>query len=159
MEDRDLVERYLGQVVIRNGTLDVAINTTDGASTAEIITIPWAPPPPTTRKRDLLVPQGSDAAAQQPMKIENRTRLLKAIHKAIVWLDELIGGKVADTGTLALREGCSERTVRHTLSLAFLASDIVAAAIEGRLPRGLGLTRLTELPLDWAEQRRLLGIA
>jgi len=106
-----------------------------------------------------LVPQGIDAATLQPMKIENRTRLLKAIHKALVWLDELISGKVADTEALAQREGRGERAVRLTLSLAFLAPDIVTAAVEDRLPRGLGPTRLAELTSDWTEQRRLLGIA
>jgi site-specific DNA recombinase len=159
-EDRDLIERYLSQVVVRTGIVDVAIIMSDreAASAVETISIPWAPQP-STRKRDLLVPQGSDAAALRPMKIENRTRLLKAIRKALGWLDELINHKVADTEALAKREGCSERAVRLTLSLAFLAPDIVTAAIEGRLPRGLGLTRLTELPSDWTEQRRLLGIA
>jgi hypothetical protein len=81
------------------------------------------------------------------------------MRNALVWLDELIDRKVADTAALAKREGYSERTVRLTLSLAFLAPDIINAAIEGRLPRGLGLTRLTELPTDWAEQRRVLGLA
>ena len=33
-----------------------------------------------------------------------------------------------------------------TISLAFLAPDLVNAAIDGRLPRGMGVTRLTDLP-------------
>ena len=124
----------------------------------ECVTFPWSPPSP-NRKRDLLLPAGYDADTTKPMKIENRARLLKAIRNGMVWLDELVDQKVADTDALAQREGCSERTVRLTLSLAFLAPDIIAAAVEGKLPRGLGLTRLTELPADWAEQRRVLGIA
>ena len=43
------------------------------------------------------------------------------------------------------------------LSLASLAPDIVQGAIEGRLPRGIGLSRLTDLPLSWSEQRAALG--
>jgi hypothetical protein len=45
-----------------------------------------------------------------------------------------------------------------TLSLAFLAPDIVEAAADGILPRGFGLSRLTDLPLSWAEQRHKLGL-
>ena len=34
-----------------------------------------------------------------------------------------------------------------TLSLAFLAPEIVKAGVEGRLPRGFGLKRLVDLPM------------
>lgn len=44
------------------------------------------------------------------------------------------------------------------LSLAFLAPDIVTAAIAGTLPRGLGLSDMTDLPIDWSEQRIRLGL-
>jgi len=46
-----------------------------------------------------------------------------------------------------------------TLSLAFLAPDIVKAAVEGRLPRGFGLKRLVDLPMAWSDQWRALGLA
>jgi site-specific DNA recombinase len=45
-----------------------------------------------------------------------------------------------------------------TLSLAFLAPEIVKAAVEGRLPRGFGLKRLVGLPMVWSEQWRTLGL-
>jgi hypothetical protein len=45
-----------------------------------------------------------------------------------------------------------------TLSLAFLAPDIVKAAVEGRLPRGFGLTRLIDLPIVWSDQWEVLGL-
>ena len=92
------------------------------------------------------------------MKSENRARLLQAIRNGMVWLNELVDQTVSDTEALAQREGCSERTIRMTLSLAFLAPDIITAAIDGRLPRGLGLSRLTELPAGWVEQRRIVGL-
>jgi site-specific DNA recombinase len=48
--------------------------------------------------------------------------------------------------------------VRSLLSLAFLAPDIVEAAVLNHLPRGLGITDLTDLPPDWNEQRRQLSL-
>jgi hypothetical protein len=44
------------------------------------------------------------------------------------------------------------------LSLAFLAPEIVKAAVEGRLPRGFGLKRLVDLPMAWPDQWRALGL-
>jgi hypothetical protein len=42
------------------------------------------------------------------------------------------------TDRIASREGCSVRKVNMTISLAFLAPDLVKAAIDGRLPYGMG---------------------
>ncbi|MEA3180231.1 MAG: site-specific recombinase [Gammaproteobacteria bacterium] len=42
-----------------------------------------------------------------------------------------------------------------TISLAFLAPDLVKAAIEGRHPHGMGVTRLCELPAEWSRQHRI----
>ena len=44
-----------------------------------------------------------------------------------------------------------------TLSLAFLAPEIVKAAVEGRLPRGFG-QRLVDLPMAWPDPWRTLGL-
>jgi site-specific DNA recombinase len=45
-----------------------------------------------------------------------------------------------------------------TISLAFLAPDLVKAAIDGRLPHGIGVTRLADLPAEWSRQRQILGL-
>ena len=45
-----------------------------------------------------------------------------------------------------------------TISLSFLAPDLVKAAIEGRLPHGIGVTRLADLPSEWSRQHRILGL-
>ena len=59
---------------------------------------------------------------------------------------------------IAAREGCSVRKVNMTISLAFLAPDLVKAAIEGRLPHGMGVARLCELPAEWSRQYHILGL-
>jgi site-specific DNA recombinase len=45
-----------------------------------------------------------------------------------------------------------------TVSLAFLCPTLVKAAIEGRLPRGFGVRRLIDLPIDWSKQWLALGL-
>jgi site-specific DNA recombinase len=45
-----------------------------------------------------------------------------------------------------------------TLSLAFLAPRLVQAAIDGRLPHGMGITRLRDLPPAWSRQEQMLGL-
>jgi site-specific DNA recombinase len=45
-----------------------------------------------------------------------------------------------------------------TLSLAFLAPELVKVAVEGRLPRGYGLKRLVDLPMLWQDKWRALGL-
>jgi hypothetical protein len=47
--------------------------------------------------------------------------------------------------------------VNMTISLAFLAPDLIKAAIDGRLPHGMGVARLTDLPAEWSRQREMLG--
>ena len=51
------------------------------------------------------------------------------------------------------------RVFVRVLGCAFLAPDIVEAILDGHLPAGLTLKKLTHrrLPLDWAEQRIELG--
>jgi site-specific DNA recombinase len=77
----------------------------------------------------------------------------------IRWLDELVSEPLQTLESLALRERKTERSIRMTLSLAFLAPDIVKPAVEGRLPRGFGLKRLVDLPMAWSDQWRALGLA
>ena len=45
-----------------------------------------------------------------------------------------------------------------TLSLAFVSPALAEAAMEGRLPRGFCVKRLTDLPMLWFEQWRGIGL-
>jgi len=71
----------------------------------------------------------------------------------------MFNGTVKSIEEIAKREHCSVRKVNMTLSLAFLAPDLVKAAIAGCLPRGVGISRLSDLPASWSEQFQRLGIA
>ena len=45
-----------------------------------------------------------------------------------------------------------------TVSLAFLAPDLVKAAIEGKVPRGIGVARLRDAPVEWSRQYAMHGL-
>jgi len=96
---------------------------------------------------------------QRPIRAETRTKLVSAIAKGRCWLDELVAGTVTSIDQIAAREGCSIRQLNMTISLAFLAPTLVSAAIEGRLPRGVGVANLRDAPLGWSRQLAMLGLA
>jgi len=84
--------------------------------------------------------------------------LVASIARGRRWLRELLTDAKADVESIAKRERCSVRQVNMTISLAFLATDLVKAAIEGRLPRGIGVTRLRDAPAEWSRQYAILGL-
>jgi site-specific DNA recombinase len=131
--------------------LDNAIE--DGCS---FIIIPWTKPP-SRRARSILQPTNAKLPLR-PMKLERRATLVAAIARGRRWLDELVAGITADAQTIASREHYSPRHVNMTLSLAFLSPVLVKAAVEGRLPRGIGVEQLRELPLEWERQLETLGL-
>ena len=92
------------------------------------------------------------------MKLERRATLVAAIARGRRWFDELIKDSATDAQAIAKRERCSLRHVNMTLSLAFLSPALVKAAVEGRLPRGIGLEQLRDLPLEWDRQFETLGL-
>jgi site-specific DNA recombinase len=58
------------------------------------------------------------------------------------WLDELIKDPYQTVAGIAACEQKSERSIRMTLSLAFVAPPIVAAAIEGPPAKGIRIQAL-----------------
>jgi tetratricopeptide (TPR) repeat protein len=95
---------------------------------------------------------------KRPTRIERRARLVNAIARGRRWLDEIVSGSVTDVRQIAARQKCSVRQVNMTISLAFLAPDLVRAAVEGRLPRGIGVERLRDAPAEWSRQFEVLGL-
>ncbi len=70
----------------------------------------------------------------------------------------LSSGRITTIAELCTREKCSVRQVNMTISLAFLAPNLVKAAVEGRLPRGIGVERLRDPPTEWSRQFEALGL-
>ena len=92
------------------------------------------------------------------VRSETRATLVAAIARGRHWLDELTTDPSKTTESIAKRENCSVRKVNMTISLAFLAPDLVKAAIAGRLPHGMGVVRLADMPAEWSRQHQMLGL-
>ena len=74
------------------------------------------------------------------------------------WLKEPVDEATVTVESIAKRERCSNRKVCMTISLAFLAPNLVKAAIEGRLLRGIGVARLVDARAEWSRQHQMLGL-
>jgi DNA invertase Pin-like site-specific DNA recombinase len=123
-----------------------------------ILIVPWTPPSP-YRRREIIQGEGEQPSAMRPMRTKARAILIDALRDAHRWLDELITNSNRTTEALAAREGKTERSIRMTLSLAFLSPALIQAAIDGRLPRGFGVKRLMDLPTAWSGQWSALGLS
>jgi site-specific DNA recombinase len=119
------------------------------------LTLPWIPQSPYQRREII---QGEPRPSIRPMRVRARAVFVESLRNAHRWLDELIKDPHQTIEVIAAREHKSERSIRMTLSLVFVAPPIVAAAIEGRLPRGFGSKRLMDLPLAWSHQWTALGL-
>ena len=98
--------------------------------------------------------------SQHYLQRGNGERLIQAIAKAHLWMEDLKKGRVPDLETIARQENKSPRNIRMMINLAFLAPDIIKAALDGTLPGALNATEIAQnLSFDWAGQRRLVGLA
>ena len=114
--------------------------------------------PPVRVSRQLIPPIEGAHLDARATRSDTKSKLLAGIAKARCWLDDLIAGRVLDIASIAQREKRSVRSTEMLISLAFLAPALVQAIAENRLPRGIGLTRLSDLPSDWSEQFKALGL-
>jgi len=161
-EDAALIRAHVARVEVRSDRLIIDLTNVTSADRKqkrrlERIEVPWRKMP-MARRREILVPDSMASQTARPIRSENRTLLVASIARGRHWLDELITDSVATVETIAAREGCSVRKVNMTISLAFLAPGLVKAAIEGRLPYGMGVARLSDLPPEWPRQYRMLGL-
>jgi site-specific DNA recombinase len=122
-----------------------------------MLTVPWISPSPYQR-REIIQGEDEPHAPIRPMRVRARAVFAESLRSAHRWLDELIKDPHQTIEAIAAREHKGERSIRMTLSLAFVAPPIVAAAIEGRLPRGFGSKRLMDLPMAWSHQWTALGL-
>lgn len=84
-----------------------------------------------------------------------------ALIRAEAWKRQLLTGEAKTLNQIAEAEGVTAAYAARTIRVAFLAPDLKAAILDGRLPVGLTLEAVTrhEMPLDWEAQRRLYAAA
>jgi site-specific DNA recombinase len=153
-EVRDAIER----ATIRATQIEIQLSDTGAIGDKDrTLTIPWLPPSPYQR-REIIQGEGEPRSPIRPMRVQARAVFAESLRNARLWLDELVRDPRQTIEAIAARAHKSERSIRMTLSLAFVAPPIVAAAIEGRLPRGFGSRRLTDLPMLWSHQWTALGL-
>ena len=84
--------------------------------------------------------------------------LLRGLAKGHKWAADLQKGM--PISQIARREKVTEAYIRTRAQLAFLAPTIQTAILDGTQPADLTLEKLVrmQIPFDWTEQERLLGI-
>ena len=162
IDDRSLVDAHVARVEVQPEQLVVHLapaKTPDRqrASGDNILNVQWCKTP-STRRREILLPAGILPQHARPIRSDSRALLVASIARGRRWLDELLADANANAESIAEREGCSVRKVNMTISLAFLAPDLVTATIAGRLPHGMGVARLADMPAEWSRQHQMLGL-
>jgi DNA invertase Pin-like site-specific DNA recombinase len=162
LDDRKVILEQVARIDVHEDRLAIRLKSANDEETSDaaddhLLSIPWQKPP-SRKSRQILVPHGSPKSEVRPTRIERRARLVNAIARGRRWLDEIVSGSVTDIKQIATRQKCSARQVNMTISLAFLAPDLVRAAVEGRLPRGIGVERLRDAPAEWSQQFEALGL-
>jgi site-specific DNA recombinase len=155
--DRAALAALPSRIEVRRNQLVVSLRPTKDSTEPAVFSIPWQKPS-SKRLRRLLVPHGTSRANAHPERADRRVRLVCAIAHGRRWLDDIIAGSVSSPQQLAQREQRTVRQVNLTLSLAFLAPQLVKAAVEGRLPRGINIERLRDPDAEWSRQFQELGL-
>jgi hypothetical protein len=160
--DRGAIAELIAGIVVHKDKLIVRLksdNADEASDSADngSLSIPWQKPP-SKRSRQILLPHKASRSGVRPQQFERRARLVSTIARGRRWLDDVVSGRVTTVAQLCAREKCSVRQVNMTISLAFLAPNLVKAAVEGRLPRGIGIERLRDPPTEWSRQFEMLGL-
>jgi site-specific DNA recombinase len=158
--DRNDLAQLVDEIVVHRDRLIVRFksdHSDEGSDSPDAVTIPWQKPPP-KRSRQILLPHDASRSDVRPERFERRAGLVSAIARGRRWLDDVVSGRVSTVAQLCAREKCSVRQVNMTISLAFLSPNLVKAAVEGRLPRGIGIERLRDPPIEWSRQFEALGL-
>jgi hypothetical protein len=137
VEDKTLIDSHVVRVEVQPDQLVIELAKTKSGGPRQkrsnVIQVPWHKTA-STRRREVLVPESATPQDARPIRSENRATLVASIARGRRWLDELIANSTVDAESIAAREGCSVRQVNMTISLAFIAADLVKAAIDGQLP-------------------------
>jgi len=153
-----IIEKFIERVELRPDGISLTLSLASLASVKDIPIKITRDIPMRLKRRGAemrLVIGNSSSAKMDPT-------LIKAIVRARGWFDELMSGRMTTLTGIASRDSIDLGTVSRMLNLAFLAPAIIESIIAGHQPADLTVEKLikkVDLPLDWAEQKRLLGFA
>jgi DNA invertase Pin-like site-specific DNA recombinase len=158
LNDEELITSRIIRVDVKQDHVAVQLAKSSNLCEKNLL-IPWTKTA-AKRPREVILPASISSRREvRPIRAETRARLVSAIAKGRRWLDELISGTITRVEEIAARENCTVRQVNMTISLAFLAPNLVQAAVDGRLPRGIGIANLRDAPVEWSLQHARLGLA
>ena len=172
LDDKELISAYVARIDVKRDHLAVQLSAkSERDSEAQdcrdecvhrdphVLVVTWKKTP-SKRPREIILPASTSSHPDlRPIRAETRAKLLTAIAKGRHWLHELIAGTVTNVEQIAATETCTVRQANMTISLAFLAPSLVQAAVDGCLPRGVGIANLRDAPAAWSLQYAKLGLA
>ena len=177
LNDRELISAHVARVDVKRDHLAIQLSVKSERDSAaqdrrhsaeqdervhrdpHVLVVPWKKTP-SKRPREIILPASTSSHPDpRPIRAETRAKLVTAIAKGRHWLDELMAGTVTNVEQIAAREKCSIRQVNRTITLAFIAPTLVQAAVDGRLPRGIGVAAVRDSPAEWTRQYEKLGLA
>jgi hypothetical protein len=86
--------------------------------------------------------------------------LCRLVAQSHLWFEQLARGEASTVREIAKREQVNEHEITRVLQLAFLSPKIIEDILSGRQGEGISihhLRRFGSLPLDWADQAKLLN--
>ena len=95
-----------------------------------VLTLPWTRAS-SRRRREIIQGVGEAQGPLRAMRTKARDGFIRALRNARRWLDELLIDPAQTIELLAMREHKSERSIRMTVSLAFISPVLAKAATGG----------------------------
>lgn len=150
-EQRRLVADAIKQIVIHPDRIDITF--TEQAGEPRHVSVAAS-----------LIRRGVETKLELPPEDravgERDPALIKLVAKAHIAREALMSAGEKSVADLAAEQGLSKDYFGVLLRISYLAPDIVAAILDGRQPVQLNrqrLARMTSLPIDWQQQREMLG--
>ena len=159
ISDQHAVAGCIERVEIQAKRLAITLKSDEQSERqSEIIFVPWTKPP-VRRFREVIQPATAKPQVRvRPIRADRRAGLIRSIARGKTWLDEIVSAR-STAEDIAVRQKCSVRQINMTVSMAFLAPPLIKAAIEGRLPRGIGIAELRDAPAEWSQQYERVGLS
>lgn len=163
----ELLKRMVARISVGERRIEIAVRTAalwgcDGRAeeTAEGESVTFIEVPAQLKRCG----QAVRLIVKAPYEGKTRTpdsRLVALLAKAQRWFASLSSGQSDSVLSIAQEHHLESRDVTRVIYLAFLAPDIVQRIVRGEHSEELIVKRLlamAPLPLDWGEQRRVLGL-